>query len=103
MLRHYGFQDPLPQCENAVTLGFAMVDVTQAKPDVFEQCMADSIFISFFFCLRSCDYTKTNSHCRTTQFKFQDMQFHDANGVIPTDAAAYFFRSDLVITLFLDT
>ena len=65
--------------------------------------MADLLVIVLFFCLRSCEYTKTNSHRRTTQFRFQDMQFHDANGVILTDAAADVLLVALAITLLLDT
>ena len=80
-----------------------MFAVARAKPDAFNQCMADLLAISLFFCLRYCEYTKTNSQRRTTQFFFQDMQFHDANGVIPPDAAADFFLAALVITLFLYT
>ena len=38
-----------------------------------------------------------------TQFSFQDMQFHDANGVILPEAAADVFLAALAINLFLDT
>ena len=103
MLRHYRFHEPPPWREKAVPLGFVMVTISQAKHNVFDQCMEDLLVISLFFCLRYCEYTKTNSQRRTTQFFFQDMQFHDANGVIPPDAAADFFLAALVITLFLDT
>ena len=65
--------------------------------------MADLLVNALFFCLCSCDYTKTNLHCRTTQFRFQDMQFHDANGVIPRDAVANVFLEASAVTLFLDT
>ena len=103
MLRHYGFQDPPLRREEAVPLVFVVMAVSQAKPDTFDQCMADLLIISLFFCLRSCEYTNTNSHRRTTKFLFQDMQLHDANGVIPPDAAANLFLAASVITLFLDT
>ena len=92
-----------PRREKAVPLGFVMVAVAQAKPDAFNQCMADLLVIALFFCLRSCQYTKTNSHRRTTQFRFQDMQFHNANGVIPPDAAANEFLVASSVTLSLDT
>ena len=97
------FTGPPPQFEKAFPLVFVMVAVAQAKPDAFEQCMAYLLAIALFFFLCSCEYNNTNSHRRTTQFRFQDMQFHDTNGVIPPDAAAYVFISALVITLFLYT
>ena len=103
MLRHYGFQDPPPQREKAAPLGFVMVAFAQAKPDAFKQCMVYILIIEFFFCLRSCEYTNTNSHRRTTQFRCHDMKFHEANGVIPPDAAADLFLSALATTLLLDT
>ena len=65
--------------------------------------MADLLDIALFFFLRSCEYTKTNSHRRTTQFLFQYMQFHDANGLIPPDAASNVFLAASEINLFLDT
>ena len=77
--------------------------VAQAKLDAFDKCIADLLVIALFFCLCSCKYTKTNSHRRTIQFRFQDMEFHEANGVIPPDAAANVLLADLVVTLFLDT
>ena len=80
-----------------------MVAVSKAKQNTFGHCMADLLFIDILFSLRSCEYTKTNSHRRMTQFRFRDMQFHDGNGVIPPDADAYVFLAALAITLFLDT
>ena len=56
---------------------------THAAADAFSQCWTDLIVLALFFCLRLCEYTKTNSHCRTTQFRLRDMQFHDDDGVIP--------------------
>ena len=102
MLRHYGLQDPPPWSEKEVLLCFVMVAVAQAKLDAFNQCMADLLVIALFFCLRSCEYTKTNSHRRTTQFRFQYMQFHDSNGVILPDADADVLLAALEITMLLD-
>ena len=82
---------------------FSVVAVAQAKPDAFDQCMADLLGIAILFCLRYCEHTKTNSHRRTTQFLFQYMQFHDANGLIPPDAASNVFLAASEINLFLDT
>ena len=61
------------------------------------------IQIGLYFCLRSCEYTKTNSHRRTTQFRLRDMQFQDTQGTIPFDAPDSHFLQALVVTLFLDT
>ena len=54
ILRHYGFQDPLPWHEKSVPLGFMMVAVSQSKPDALDQCMADLLVIALFFCLCYC-------------------------------------------------
>ena len=77
-----------------------MFAITQDKLDSFNQCMADLLVIALFFCLCSCKYTKTNYDRRTNQFIFQDMQFHDANGVIPPDAAVDIFLTSLDLSLF---
>ena len=66
-------------------------------------CTADLIIIALYFCLRSCEYSKTHSHRRTTQFRLKDMQFHNAAGVIPQDAPAKVLLAALAVTLFLDT
>ena len=94
---------PPPQHENVFPLYFVMVDIAQAKPEAFYKCMAYLLVFALLFCLRSCDYVKTNSHRHTTQFRFQDMQFHNANGVIPPDAAENLFLAASMVTLFLDT
>ena len=110
MLLHYGLQyhppphPPTPsRREKSVPLGFWMVAVSQAKMDAFNQFMADLLVISLLFCLRSFDYTNTNYYRCTTQFRFQDMQFYGANGVIPPNAATNVFLSASTITLFLGT
>ena len=66
-------------------------------------CLADLVQIGLYFCLRSCEYTKTNSHRRTTQFCLRDMQFQDTRGSIPFDAPDSRFLLALVVTLFLET
>ena len=50
--------------------GFVIIAVANAKLDAFNQCMADLLVMSLLFCLCSCEYTKTNSHRRTDQFRF---------------------------------
>ena len=80
-----------------------MFAAAHADADAFSQCWSDLIIIALFFCLRSCEYTKTNSHRRTTQFRFRDIQFHDDDGVIPTQAPAKVFMAATAVTLYLDT
>ena len=65
--------------------------------------MGDLIQIVLYFCLRSCEYTKTNSQKCTTQFRFRDLQFHDASGILPIDAPVLRIRRPKVVTLYLDT
>ena len=80
-----------------------MFAAAHADAAAFSQCWSDLIIISLFFCLRSCEYTKTNSHRRTTQFRFRDIQFHDYDGVIPAQAPAKVFLAATAVTLYLDT
>ena len=103
MARHYSLEDPPPKREKAIPLGLVIAIGEQADTSPKAQCTADLIQIALFFCLRSCEYTKTASHRRTTQFRFQDMQFHDKNGVIPGDAPDQAFLDAWAVTLFLDT
>ena len=56
-----------------------------------------------YFCLRSCEYKKTNSHHCTTQFHLRGMQFQDTRGTTPFDAPDSRFLQVLVVTFFLDT
>ena len=105
MLRHWGYQDPPPppRREKAISLGFVLFAAAHADADAFSQCWADLIILALFFCLRPCEYTKTNSHRRTTQFRFRDIQFHDDDGVIPTQASAKVLLEATAVTLYLDT
>ena len=80
-----------------------MFAVAHAAADAFSQCWADLIVLALFFCLRLCEYKKTNSQHRTTQFRFRDMQFHDDDSVIPAKAPAKVFIAVSAVTLYLDT
>ena len=68
-----------------------------------DQCLADLVQIGLYLCLRLCEYTKTNSRRRTTQFRLRDILFQDACGAIPLDSPASRFLNALVVILFLDT
>ena len=103
MTRHYSLVDPPPKREKAIPLGLVISIGGQADSSPKAQCTADLIQIGLFFCLRSCEYTKSASHRRTTQFRFRDVQFHDGDGVIPRDAPDKTFLDAWAVTLFLDT
>ena len=47
--------------------------------------------------------TQIFSHKRTTQFRFCDLEFHDASGILPFDAPALRIRRSVAMTLYLDT
>ena len=61
----------------------------------------DLIQIALYFCLGSCEYTK-KFHKRTTQFRFRDLQFHDASGILHFYASALCIRQATEVTLYLD-
>ena len=104
MLQHLSYQDTSQKQEKPTPLGLVMVATDAAEPSCpFEKCLADLIQTTIFFCLRSCNYTNTNSHRRTVQFRFKDIQPHDKEGVIPQDAPAEVFLQSRTVTLFLDT
>ena len=67
------------------------------------RCMGDLIQIALYFCLRSCEYTKTNLHKPTTQFHFCDFQFQEASGILTFDAPASLIIRATKVTLYLDT
>ena len=81
-----------------------MVAAEAADPScLFSQCLADLIQIALFFCLRLCEYTKTNSHRWTVQLLFKYMHFNEKEGVIPHDTPTKVFLQARSVTLFLDT
>ena len=66
-------------------------------------CTAYLIHIALFFCMRSCEYTKTQSHRHTVQFRFRDIQFHNEDGSVPQYAPDKNILHARYVTLFLDT
>ena len=104
MIQHFAYQDPPPQWEKAIPLGLIMSAASAEKPSCqLTLCNDNLIQISLFFSLHSCEYTKTQSHRRTSQFRFCDMQFHNKNGVVPQDALDKLFLRAHSVTIFLDT
>ena len=103
MLHHYSYQDPPSTREKAVPLVLVVSIAANVNGSQHAACTTDLIQLALFFCLRSCEYSKTSSHRRTTQFRFRDLQFHNKNGVIPRDAPNHVFMAATAVTLFLDT
>ena len=99
----YSFQDPPTSRQKPVPLGLVVDSARNVGSSSKYWCLAYLVQIGLYFCLRSCEYTKTNSHRRTTQFCLHDMQFQDTWGAIPFDTPNSCFLQALVVTLFLDT
>ena len=102
-LRTYSLQDPPTSRQKTVPLCLVVAAARNAISGPKDWCLADLVQIGFYFSLRSCEYTKTNLHRRTTQFRLRDMQSKDTRGTIPFDAPDSLFLQSLVMTLFLDT
>ena len=101
-LRYYSFLDPPARQENSVLLGLVVAAAKGFTKTVKGRCLGDLIQIELYFCISSSEYTKTNYHKRTTQFRFCDLQFHDASGILPFDAPASRIRRAMAVTLYLD-
>ena len=102
-LRTYSFQNPPTSHQKPVPLGLVVDVARNAGSGPKDRCLADLVQIGLYFFLRSCEYTKTNSHRRTTQFCLRDMQFQDTRVTIPFDDPDSRFLQALVVTLFLKT
>ena len=59
--------------------------------------------IGLYLCLRLWEYTKTNPHWRTTQFRLRNIQFQGSCGAMPFDAPTSHFLNVLVVTFSLNT
>ena len=103
MLRQQSYQDPPPKRENDIPLGLVISIGASASKYPKSQCTADLVQRALFFCLCSCEYTKTQSHRHTTQFRMHDVQFHGPSGVTPNNTPDEDFLDAWAVTLFLDT
>ena len=101
-LKYYSNLDPPPRREKPVPLGLVVAAAKGSRSTPRDRCLGDLIQIALYFCLRSCEYTKVQSHVRTTQFRMRDVQFHDVGGVLPYNSPAAEIRRALAVTLFLD-
>ena len=68
-----------------------------------DRYLAYLVQIGLYFFLRSCEYTKTNSHRRTTKFCLHDIKLQDTRGNITFDAPHSRLLNALVAILFRDT
>ena len=79
------------------------LEVEQSVRQIKVQHNANLIQMGLFFCHWFCEYTKSVSHQRTTQFQFRDIQVHNTVSVILSDAPDQTFLIAWATTLFLET
>ena len=103
MIRHYSYQDPLPKQENTIPLDLVMIIEKSMDRLSKATCAANFIQVALLFCLRSCEYSKTNSHRCTTHFSLHNIHFHNYDSVISANALDITFLSVNIVTLSLDT
>ena len=58
-LRHYSSQDPPTRREKPVPLGLVVAAAKGSRNTPRDRCLGDLIQLALYFCLRSCEYTKT--------------------------------------------
>ena len=102
-IRTYSFQSPPTSHHTPFSVCLVMSAARNVGSIPKDWCLSDLVQIGLYFCLRSCEYTKTNSHRCTTIFCLRDIQFQDTRGSIPFDTSDSRFLQALVVTLFLDT
>ena len=102
-LCYYSFLDPPARQEKAVPIELVVTAAKGSTNTVKGRCLGDLIHIVLYFCLRSCEYTKTNSHKCTTQFQFRYLKFHDSIGILPFDSPVLLIRRTTAVTLYLNT
>ena len=77
MFRHYSYHEPPSKREKETPLVLVMSNPSTSGYSSKATCTTDLIIIVLFFCLRSCEYSKMNSHHRTKKLRLRDMYFHD--------------------------
>ena len=104
-LKNYDIEDPLVKREKAIPLGIihSIVSASTFSPDPKTRQVADLVTLVFYFCLRSCEYTKCTSHQRTVQFRpLMDFVFFVGDRLLPADAPIEHFQHTTQIVLTLD-
>ena len=102
-LCNYSFQEPPTYLQKPSPIGLLVSVARGASSSPKDWCLADLVKIGLYFFLRSCKYTKTNSHHHTTQFRLHGIQFQDGRCTIHFDAPDSRLLNALVVNLFLDT
>ena len=104
-LEIYELKDPPFRQENAIPLGIMHSIVAEAATSSNTRAhhIADLVTIGFYFCLRSCKYTKCTGHLRTVQFRtLMDIVFFVGDFLLPGNAPAEHFRRATQTVLTLD-
>ena len=70
-LKTYGIVDPPFKRGNAIPLGIlqSIMATGASTSDLKTRHVANLVKLGFYFCLRSCKYTKCTVHCRTVQVR----------------------------------
>ena len=90
-----GSKTPPVRREKATPLGIVHSIVAKAatSSDTRAHHIVDLVVIGFYFCLRSCEYTKCTGHRWTVQLRpFMDLVFFVGDFLLPRDASAEHFR-----------
>ena len=101
----YGLEDPPIKQEKATPLGIVQSIVAAASfSSNTKTCqVAHLVILGFYFCLKSCEYTKCTSHQRTVQFRpLMDFVFSVGDRLLPADAPIEQFQHATQIFLTLD-
>ena len=104
-LKTYGTEDPPVIREKSTPLGIvdSIVSAANASSNQKTRHTADLVVLVFYFCLRSCEYTKCTGHLRTVQFYLlMDFVFFAGDNLLPPDAPIGWFEHVTQIVLTLD-
>lgn len=101
MILHYSYADPPSRQEKETPLALSSTSVPLLLPPPNISVQMISSRLSSSSISSPVSTRKTQSHHHTTQFRFQDLQFHNADGVILHDALDQAFLDAWKTTLFL--
>ena len=105
-LKIYGIEDPSVRREKATPLGIfhSIVSAVNTSSDQKTRHTSDLVVLGFYFCLRSCKYTKCTGHHRTVQFRpLMDFVFFSGDTLLPPDTPIGWFEQVTQIVLTLDS
>ena len=102
-LKTYSIEYPPVKQEKAVPLDIihSIVAALAFSSDPHTRQVTNLVTLGFYFCPRSCEYTKCIGNCRTVQFRpLMDFVFFDR--LLPADAPIKHFQHATYIVLTLD-